>query len=539
MTIYRGAIAGTRSPSLDLRPALLARHVPYEERRRDRVNTPRHETDLIPTAQLAGAILAARAVAILTLVIVLCLSASRADAHPKPGAHADVRITIDEDAVRFHVAMNLLFVDQIVNAPRAVREEVTDAEAAGLREAVAEYFGASGPTIGTHLVDRPNRVKIDGIVVTPLVKDLRVVRPEPETRPGFVQNPALLIPQIYAELEYRCTTAPRSVSLAWGSYPRDFVSPDRVGQDTAPITDIEAVLIAFGSLEIVTFKKLEPEYTWHVPAEGARRTPLVVPSIMHDAGARVPAISFSIGVLWLAWAGWVLLGSGRKATGALALKMNARLRTIALGTLACAGLAAAASPIARISVPELSGPPGPAAPATLDEARAIFAPLHANIYRAFDFTRESDIYDALARSVDGPLLDSIYNDVYQSLILREEGGALCRVRQVTPISTRLGASHAKPTPPAFAVVACWQVEGVVYHWGHSHARTNEYEAEYVIAPAADGWRIVAAHPISQRRIQTPEQAASEASADMRAAEGARTADDVARDPSGGTWRPDR
>jgi hypothetical protein len=484
-----------------------------------------------------GELIRAHAVRAFVLLVLLCIWTPRTHAHPKPGAHADVRITIDEDAVRFHVAMNLLFVDQIVNSSRAARDEVTDDEAADLREAVAEYFGAAGPAVGTHLVDRPNRVKIDGIDVTPLVKDLRVVRPEPESRPGFVQNPALLIPQIYAELEYRCTTAPRSVSLAWGSYPRDFVSPDRIGQDTAPITDIEAVLIAFGTMELLTFKKQEPEYTWHVPAAGARRAPLAVPAMVRDAGMRIPALSIGVGVLWLTWAARLLIGKVRTQAGNSMPGVSAR--TFALGTLACAGLAAAVSPIARVGVPGLGGQSGPAAPASLDEAQAIFAPLHANIYRAFDFTRESDIYDALARSVDGPLLDSVYNDVYQSLILREEGGALCRVRQVTPLATSLGASHAKPESPAFAVTARWQVEGVVYHWGHSHTRTNEYEAEYVIAPAMDGWRIVAAHPISQRRIQTPEQAASEASADARADEGARTNDAAVQQPSGGTWRPDR
>ncbi|MBD3320640.1 MAG: hypothetical protein GF350_06055, partial [Chitinivibrionales bacterium] len=46
------------------------------------------------------------------------------------------------------------------------------------------------------------------------------------------------------------------------------------------------------------------------------------------------------------------------------------------------------------------------------EARALFASLHRNIYRAFDYSTESEIYDALSKSVDGDLLTGIYTEVY-------------------------------------------------------------------------------------------------------------------------------
>jgi hypothetical protein len=157
------------------------------------------------------------------------------------------------------------------------------------------------------------------------------------------------------------------------------------------------------------------------------------------------------------------------------------------------------------------------APPRLTEAEAmnIFTPLHANIYRAFDYTREGDIYDALARSVDGPMLDSVYNDVYRGLVMQEEGGAVARVRKVSVLETALLDARQDSHGPSdgFRVRARWRVEGVVYHWGHSHTRENEYSAEYAVGARSEGWRIVDAVPLEQRRIQTPEQAASQATAE--------------------------
>ncbi|MEO1279888.1 MAG: hypothetical protein AAFV77_13095, partial [Planctomycetota bacterium] len=46
----------------------------------------------------------------------------------------------------------------------------------------------------------------------------------------------------------------------------------------------------------------------------------------------------------------------------------------------------------------------------------------------------------------------------------------------------------------------WQVEGTVYHWGHSHTRVHEYEAVYTLAGLNEGWRIVDQQMRQQRRL---------------------------------------
>ncbi|MCX5691138.1 MAG: hypothetical protein NTV94_15355, partial [Planctomycetota bacterium] len=129
------------------------------------------------------------------LLAALALLSMTAFAHPKPGAHADIRITIDGDAVRCDMVMNILFADQLVRTRRDRSDNVLDTEIPALSDALNEYFGAARAGPVPAVLDRANRVLIDGFEVAPLVKTLRIIRPEPEIRPGFVQNPALLLPQ--------------------------------------------------------------------------------------------------------------------------------------------------------------------------------------------------------------------------------------------------------------------------------------------------------------------------------------------------------
>jgi hypothetical protein len=152
----------------------------------------------------------------------------------------------------------------------------------------------------------------------------------------------------------------------------------------------------------------------------------------------------------------------------------------------------------------VAGQAPPRGAPTEEEARAIFAGLHRNIYRAFDRGRdELAIYDALALSVDGRLLDRIYNEVYEGLVLREEGGLVTEVRDVTIVrSDVLPTGDGGGGPPSFRVRCTWEVLSGVLHEGHEHVRLNEYEAVYTVALVEEGWRIVDDRILSQRRVPT-------------------------------------
>ncbi len=435
------------------------------------------------------------------LLIFVCLGAATAHAHPKPGAHADVRVNIERDRVRFSITMNALFADQLVKVPRQDPLRISDAEAAAYQAALNEYFGGARAGAITALYGGANSVHIDGVTVGPVLKSVEAIHPEPESRPGFVQNPALLLPRIHVEVEYPCKTSPQTVALVWGAYPRDFAAPDR---DLAPLSAVESVVVAFGKLQIITFKNDEPEWIWHAPAAEAASAPLPPP----------PSRSDPIGTWWLALPVGCWLGA------VAASWRRGRWRTpVALGS----GLLAAAACAAIVT----SGAWRTGGSRRLPDAEllGVFAPLHANIYRAFDYTNESEIYDALAQSIDGPLLDQVYGDTYRSLVMQEEGGALCRVKAVEVLSSEVLGDRPAQEPQA---VRCrWRVEGVVYHWGHSHERTSEFTAEYGVALREAGWRLVSVNPLSQKHLMPADQAASQAAA-------------IQSPPTpGSVWTPDR
>jgi hypothetical protein len=153
---------------------------------------------------------------------------------------------------------------------------------------------------------------------------------------------------------------------------------------------------------------------------------------------------------------------------------------------------------------------GTRAPAQLDPAEAtrIFTALQTNLYRAFDYEAESSIYDALAESVDGELLEETYLSVRRALVMEEEGGAMSRVVSVRPIATSVVSQgeieDAGVAARAFTVDATWQVDGRVTHWGHAHDRTNEYEGRFTVAASANGWRIHDAEITRQERVDGAE-----------------------------------
>lgn len=137
-----------------------------------------------------------------------------------------------------------------------------------------------------------------------------------------------------------------------------------------------------------------------------------------------------------------------------------------------------------------------------DEARAIFADLHRDIYRAFDHEDEGAIYDALAASVDGRLLDRIYAEIYEALVMREQGGGLAKVHELELLDAQLldGPPDGSRDPPRFRVRATWEVLSSLVHEGHEHVRLIEYEGIYTIALTEQGWRIVDDKILSQRPV---------------------------------------
>jgi hypothetical protein len=409
--------------------------------------------------------------------------------HPQDGPHADVRIRISDEVVTFSIQMNVAFLDEIADIPRENMDDVAPVE----EQSVIDAFIA--------LIREKNKVTIDGFEVKPALREVTFHRPGPEFLPLFPQSGWRGLLRVQAIIDYPSKSAPQSISMIWGGYPRDLISAaaEGVDPDNASMLTIAALLTAEGTEKIINFSQAEPEFTWHAEDTDAGARFLPVPDLAQSNSANdsiaLPSVSLAIlGVMVL-----MLISirfSGHWPARRKACYMLIPIFLIASGATFSLGTVSIANPFRA----------GPKLP-TPDEAKSIFLPLHANIYRAFDYTSQDDIYDALAQSVDGELLDSLYNEVYRSLIMQEEGGAVSRVQSVTPIETTVVSIGLLPPDdqPGFTVRTRWQVEGAVYHWGHSHTRVNEYEAEYSVIGGTHGWRIAGNRIIEQFRLD-PEDA---------------------------------
>lgn len=123
-----------------------------------------------------------------------------------------------------------------------------------------------------------------------------------------------------------------------------------------------------------------------------------------------------------------------------------------------------------------------------------------NTYHAFDFRDEAAIYDTLAASVTGPLLERVYLEMRESLELESSGGPRVRVYEIA-LRECHEADSGDLEPGQFRRRAEWVTIGSVTHWGHTHERTNRYEAEMTVSAAEGTWRISALDLLNEERVQ--------------------------------------
>ena len=383
--------------------------------------------------------------------------------HPEDGPDIDLRIAIDEEAVHVRMTMNIAFVWELVEFDWEKPPRFTAAEEAALAEKLFAYYRGV------------NATEIDGFDVAPVLAHFEVIElehPEAERGPRGVLSTV----GVRLELDYPVKSAPQVVRLHWGAYVPDF---DNATSEEVPPKDVPCQLTELGIGKLHVFTQDEPAYTWRAPERSRDERFLEVPSGAHFERAPFPR--------------WWLLG-WCASTAALAVwaRRGTRPKRRFLTTFPPYLVLSAVSAWAILPVD------GGDREFDEDHALAVFAPLHANIYRAFDYSSESDVYDALARSVRGDLLDELYTEVYKSLVMQDQGGAVSSVRAVRPVALRMVQSEASA---GFQVDARWQVDGSVFHWGHTHMRTNEYRSLYTVVAVDDGWRIAASETLEQFRVE--------------------------------------
>lgn len=184
-----------------------------------------------------------------------------------------------------------------------------------------------------------------------------------------------------------------------------------------------------------------------------------------------------------------LLGAGLGAFGLVRRQTSGLMPTYAGVALAIVGIAGAAFAMNQQSkqVPDLSE----------EELAALTEDLLNNVYRAFNFRTEDQVYDRLALTLHGGALEEVYLAQRDALRIDGAGGADARVTELEVRQTTLQPSE----PDALTVHTDWTVTGRVGHWGHAHNRTNAYLAELVVAPVNGSWKILDFDVLREDRLQ--------------------------------------
>ena len=425
-------------------------------------------------------------IAIVAALLGLTSIAAADTVHPQDGPHADLRLMIDGRGVGFQVGLNLAFIDEAISVPREATDQLAQIEVEALEAALREFMA-------TQVV-----VEVDGRVIPPTIDKYDFFdEPEPWMVGAFPRYGARALIRSAIHARYDAPN-PQVVKVTWPTYPRDRVAAELEGatgpDGLPPFMVIECLVQSSdGTVKIMPFSRPRPTIEWHADESGDSRYAAVPP---------VPTPSEPMRVSLL---GLVLLAVGVPAS-LVAMKqkgaaVGAVMLVVALGSSVAAAFVL---PAMLVAVP---GTGGKLELPSEERVAAIFEPLHANLYKAFDHGSEEEIYDALERSVSGPLLKTLYTQVYNSLVDAEQGGMLGIVTGVEPEKLEVQSISVDEQGRArIDVLHRWQVEGTVYHWGHSHTRVHEYEAVYTLAGLEQGWRIVDQKMRQQRRIDDDGQA---------------------------------
>lgn len=416
---------------------------------------------------------------LILLVLAVCALFSISSAHasdhldPVDGPHVEIKVNLGSDKLVMQVTMNIIFLDQAVVFERERFDVIDPSEGPALLEVLDAW------------ADDNMVARIDGVEVQPLVEGLMINDPDTSMLSLMRQTGMRGLRKVRFNLVWSIKSAPQEIELSWPSYPPD-TTIDPVDPPPMQIAGEAAIE---GIREAVFFTVESPVWLWRSGSTSIEERLVAIPPPTPRAPWRIPLLSVVVGGLALV-IGLCLLASSRRT------RAVAGLVIMVLGG-GCALL------LAELLIFDFS-PPGRSRlePPTTQQAEDLFIPLHGNIYRAFDYVEESDVYDALERSVSGELLDELYRMIYSSLVMEEAQGATSRVLAVRPVELEIESIEvdSERSMVHFTALYRWQVDGRVAHWGHMHERTNEYLARTKVVGSPDGWRIESIKLLEQERM---------------------------------------
>lgn len=438
----------------------------------------------------------ARALAV-TLVLCLCLSKPAA-AHPHYGgvtaSHPynglEIEVRVENDRVSLNLAMSIEMVDRLIGTdwrslPLPTTTVVDVREEQRIREAILAYANE-------HAL-----IEINGVAVKPQAAEFKVKREwnNPDRDQFGNQNLVrAVIPDVHVTLAYLSSTQPRSIKLTWEVFPKEGkVAVLGAGKQPGVAVQWKTK----GTEEIVLLTEGNHEFHWQARDAAPQNADLLAVPPPKPLILRVPVLSvLAGGVLIIGVGRWLLFHRsppGGRRPGVLGkLVAGFLLVAVAVAGWTVDGLRVPLQTPWKVAA---TSPPA-------DQALKIFQALHRHLYRAFDYRKENDVYDSLAYSLDGKLLESVYQEIYGGLILPDGLNTVCRIQEVKILNADVlpKATGSQTDPRAFSVRCTWQVLGAVYHAGHAHFRTNQYSATYTVAPRDERWKIVDSEVRSHQRI---------------------------------------
>ena len=381
-------------------------------------------------------------------------------------------IYITDYEVRHEVLIPLATLSTLMEFEREDESflDVDEQEAAA--EKIKAFFSVGNPVVIDSVEVQPvfDRIDFYGL-------DLRDFAMQAEKRKISMANG-----RVGVIMSYSTKSPPRSVEVSWDKF-------------NDVIKSVDSVVFAYDKIEKTQFSMFleNNTYRWEEPDREPLPPITGVASTIDVESLKPPTWSVPVvTVVLLTLAVLVLLAK---------FLLGLAWKPVFATALVLAVVGVVAFPVYQV---EIQDPYAEAPIFRMEEnqARDVFAQLHKNMFRAFDYRHETDVYDALANSVDGELLRKMYLDINKSLRVQEQGGAIARIEQVNLLEGNPELAVDLPlTEPGFGYRCKWNLVGTIEHWGHIHERTNQYDAEFLVQLKDDAWKITAMDVLNEEQGQ--------------------------------------
>jgi hypothetical protein len=341
----------------------------------------------------------------------------------------------------------------------------------GLRQRIGEFLLTKNPLtidgqLARPILDRTNYIKLS-------LKGIQLLE-----KPERLEISTAIVGVI---ISYITEGMPQQVSVDWQLFT------DQVQQLPATATDPAGPFITYITPDDNIFSWTNYLKNYTIPTITQASVSDTLGSIKLPPGTLLSLAALLIVAWWL----WRRRLSGEPV----------RLQLVLVALLLV--MSVASYPYLKISVHR---PALIAGELSSEQTTELLQVLLKNVYRAFDFREEDDVYDKLALSVDGELLEDIYLQNRKSFSVQQAGGAQAKIKSVDVIEA--SASRLQSGSLGYAIKARWTALGTVGHWGHLHQRMNQYDAIINVEDSNGVWKITGMELLEEQRIDPTIKSAS-------------------------------